>query len=268
MLHPHSLLWHYLWVGPNVLQSVLVVLLWRRGLHKQFPAFIAYLVYGAFEQFTLWTMDVLPESWVGGPAWWHAFFVGSAIEDATKLALIWTLFTRLVGQRPSLIKSGTRKIVGTGVSVVALAMFATDRAQIGRRVLYVFRAQVFEMASYIVLCGLIVFLFVFAAYYGLTWGRRHLGIALGVGIIWCEHMATWALSANFLLRENGYFLDFLNGATYHACVALWFYYLLSPTPTGAALAHNEISRKAEDNPAAWHRGQKLQPAWFLARSKS
>jgi hypothetical protein len=46
MLYRHSLLWHYLWVGPQVLQLVLAALLWRRGFHKQFPFFFTYLVYG------------------------------------------------------------------------------------------------------------------------------------------------------------------------------------------------------------------------------
>jgi hypothetical protein len=72
----------------NVLRAVLAVLLWRRGLHKKFPAFFIYLIYRAMEQFTLWTMDVLPEPWVSAPAWWRVFFVGVVIEDFTKLAVI------------------------------------------------------------------------------------------------------------------------------------------------------------------------------------
>jgi hypothetical protein len=188
MLHPHSLLWHYLWVGPNVLRAVLAVLLWRRGLHKKFPAFFIYLIYGAMEQFTLWTMDVLPEPWVSAPAWWRVFFVGVVIEDFTKLAVIWGLFTHLVRQRPSIIKSGARIIVGVGAALVAIALLVVAQTPVDPHTpMLTFRAQLFEMAGYTVLSGLI--LFVFVSYHRLTWERRHLGIALGLGIAWCELMA-------------------------------------------------------------------------------
>ena len=44
----------------NILQAVLAVLFWRRGIHRQFPVFFAYLVFEAIEQFTLYGMDILP----------------------------------------------------------------------------------------------------------------------------------------------------------------------------------------------------------------
>jgi len=273
MLYPHSLLWHYLWVGPNVLQLVLAVLLWRRGFNRQFAAFFIYLVYGAVEQFTLWTLGVLPLSYVGVHPFWRAFIVGSAIEDFVKLTLIWALFTHLVGRRPSIVRSSTRLIVGVGAALVALALLAAAHTPMDHRKLtLIFRAQVFEMVSYIVLSGLILFVFVFAAYHWLTWGRRSLGIALGLGIVWCEHMAAWTLAASWLLREKGYLLDFLNMGTYHACVLLWFYYFLSPAQQGADSTHDRISLDREvgrEKGSANSQGQqKLQPAWFLGRSRS
>jgi hypothetical protein len=269
MLRPHSLLWHYLWLGPNVLRAVLAMLLQRRGLHKQFPAFFVYLVYGAIEQFTLWTLDVLPLSFVGVHPYWRAFFVGIVIEDFTKLAVIWGLFTHLVSQRPSISKSGIRWIVGVGATLGALALLVVRHTPVDPRTpTLVFRAQLFEMAGYIVFSGLMLFLFIFAARRGLTWGRRHLGIALGLGIAWCELMAAWGIGVNRVLGVKSFLLDFVGMGTYHICVLLWFYYFLSPVPRIAGSTDDGISLESEEGHANSLRWQRLQPAWFLARSKS
>jgi hypothetical protein len=267
MLYPHSLLWHYLWVGPNALRAVLAVLLWRRGYQRQFPAFFAYLVYGAIEQFTLWTMDVLPESWVSGPAWWRTFFVGVAIEDFTKLAVVWELFAHLVRQRPSsMVKSAHGFIAGVGAALVVLALLAAAHTPVDPRTpILTFRAQVFEMEGYIVLSGLMLFLFVFAAYHRMTWGRRYLGIALGLGIAWCELMAAWALGTSRVLGDRGFLLDFVGMGTYHACVLLWFYYLLSPIHASADPTSNGSSIEKETNAPVHGVRQRLEPARLIGR---
>ena len=47
MLQPHSLLWHYLSVAPAIFLSLLAFLMWKRGVHKEFPAFFCYAIFEA-----------------------------------------------------------------------------------------------------------------------------------------------------------------------------------------------------------------------------
>jgi len=47
MLQAHSILWHYLWVAPNVILLTLAVLMWRRGLVRAFPIFFSFAILGA-----------------------------------------------------------------------------------------------------------------------------------------------------------------------------------------------------------------------------
>jgi hypothetical protein len=89
-------------------------------------------------------------------------------------------------------------------------------------------AHVLQQALYIVESGLILFIFIFAAYFRLAWNRQTFGIALGLGILSCEHLAAWAVTASGALADKSYLLDFVNLATYHLCVLIWFYYLLTP----------------------------------------
>jgi len=243
MLHPHSLLWHYLWIGPQVLQAALVIVLWRRGVHRLFPFFIAYLVYGAIEQSTLYTMDVVPLGSVD--AFWQAFFAGAVIEGAIKFAVIGELFFHLVRSRPAVAKVGSRLISGVGAAVLLLAVAIAAYAPVVHRPLIsISRAYVLMQSSYVIDAGLALFLFIFAAHFGLVWERRAFGIAAGLGIIWCEHLATWTLSANGIWHDKAYLFEFLNMGTYHFCVLIWFYFLLVPhevaTTSAVSLPENNL----------------------------
>jgi hypothetical protein len=89
--------------------------------------------------------------------------------------------------------------------------------------------HVLEQTIYIVECGLILFLFALVAYFKLTWSRSSFGIALGLGISACVHLATWALAANGnFSAQYRTLLDFVHMAAYHVCVLIWFYYILGP----------------------------------------
>ena len=79
-------------------------------------------------------------------------------------------------------------------------------------------------------CGLILFLFLFAAYFKLHWSRPCFGITLGLSVSACVFLASWALmaSGNFSGAHNRELLDILNMATHHVSVVIWYYYLLFP----------------------------------------
>jgi hypothetical protein len=243
MLQPHSLLWHYLWLGPQVLQGALAVVLWRRGIHKLFPFFFAYLIFGAIEQFTLYAMDVVPFGSVD--AFWEAFFAGAIIEGAIKFAVIGELFFHLLQSRPAIAKLGSRLISGVGAAVLLLAVAAAAYTPVVHRPLIsISRAYILLQSSYVIDCGLALFLFLFAAHFKLTWNYRAFGIALGLGTVWCEHMAAWTLSASGVLHNKSYLLDFVNTGTYHVCVLIWCYFLLVPekvaTTSAVSLPENNL----------------------------
>jgi hypothetical protein len=241
MLQPHSLLWHYLWLGPHILQAILAVLLWRRGLHKAFPVFFTYVVFEATEEFALYAMDVLPS--VSGKTFWLAYWVGLVVETILMVAVIGELFSHLLRPRQFIAKWGGRAISGVGAMLMLLATLAAAFTPVvSRQLTLISGAGIFKQSSYIVESGLVVFLFSFAAYHKLTWDRRGLGIALGFGIVWCEHLAALALIASGTWLDRR--LEFLNMATYHLCVLIWFYYLLVPqesaTTSAVSLPENDL----------------------------
>ena len=248
MLQAHSLLWHYLWLAPEILQIALAVLLIRAGLHKLFPIFVAYLVYEAIEEFALYGMDILPS--VTGETYWRAFCIGLVISGLLKFAIVGELFSHLVRSWPAVARLGSRLISGTGVVLVLLATLAAAFAPIDNpQHAIISREHILEQTLYIIQCGLVLFLFLFAAYFRLQWSRHAFGILLSFAILFSERMAVWAVAANGLLFEKRQLLDFINMATYHACVLIWFYYLLVP---GKPTTKSAVPLP-EHNLALWNR---------------
>ncbi len=226
MLRAHSLLWHYFWLAPDILQAGLAVFIYRRGLHKRFPAFFVYTIYEAIQTFTLYTMDILPS--VSAQAWWRTFWVSLIIDGLVKFAVLGELFGHLLRVRPTLARTGNRLFCSAGAALALLAAVIAAFTTSANPQWVVGGALILQQSLYIIHCGLILFVFLFAARFGLSWDRTTFGIAIGFGIVFCQHLAAWATETGVALPDHGVLLDFLNMATYHVCVLIWCYYLLIP----------------------------------------
>ena len=225
MLRAHSLLWYYLWVAPNLFLLVLAVLIWRRNLYKQFPVFLLYAVVVAVEQLTLCLADVLPS--ISPTSWWYLFWAGLLAEAVVKFALIGEIFSRVCGLYPSLAKLGKSLISGVGVVLVLLASLAAAYTPKDNIHWIVSGAHLLEQTTYMIECGLILFLFLFAAYFKLHWSRSSFGIALGLGTLASVELATSAIWLHLGAFGNRA-VDLCTMATYHCCVLIWIFYLVRP----------------------------------------
>jgi len=246
MLQAHSFLWHYLWLAPHILQVALAVLMWRRGLHRLFPVFLAYTLFEAVEEFTLYGLDVLPT--VQAETFWRAFWVGLVVEGLLKFALTGELFRHLLRPWPAVAKTGNLLITCAGIVLVLVAGLTAGLTVPANPNWLISGAHVLQQSMYVIESGLILSIVSFAAYFKLTWDRRIFGIALGLGILSCEHLGTWAVAASGMLGHNSYLLDFVNMATYHICVVIWIYYLL----VSQKVAAKSAVLLPENNLALWN----------------
>lgn len=250
MLQPHSILWHYLWVAPNLLLVILAVLLWQRGIHRRFPGFLAFAIISAAAEFTVYAADLLPS--VSNDAFWRIFCIALLIETLVKFALIGELFAQISGAYPSIAAMGKNLIRIAGALLVLVSAVAAAFAPIDNPDTWLIpRSHILEQTVYLISTGLLLFIFLFAAYFHLAWKSKTFGIALGLGISACVHLATWAVIANGGLIDRRYLLDMLNMATYHVCVLLWIYYLLLRREDTDAT--QTVLRLPEHNLEIWNR---------------
>lgn len=227
MLQAHSFLWHYLWVAPNLFLVLLAVMLWQRGVARQFPYFFAFATLSALGQLAVYFADVLP--FVSPKMYWRVDLTDLVLEGVLKFALVGEIFARVFGTYSSLARLGQILIRAVGAILVLAAAVIAAYAPKYELFGVISGAVLLEQSTYLIECGVLTFMLAFAAYFHLSWGRRPRGITIGLGVSACVHLATWALMANGgLPNSKRIILVFLNMATYHVCVLIWFYYLLVP----------------------------------------
>lgn len=232
MLQAHSFLWHYLWVAPNVLLLVLSFLIWKRGLHQQLPVFFAFALLSAFCHLAIYAADISPS--VSAENFWRVDWASLLIEGPLKFVLIAEVFAQIFGSYTSVVRLGRFLIRAVGVLLVLSAAVAAAYAPKDSLFGIISGAHLLDQTIYLIESGLLLFIFLFAAYFRLKPTQPVFGIALGLAISACVHLATWAISANGgLPPSRRVVLAFVEMATYHACVLIWYYYLLVPQKVAA-----------------------------------
>jgi hypothetical protein len=248
MFRAHSLLWSYLWVAPNLLLFVLGFLIWRRRIATRVRAFFAFAVLSAVSELAVYAADVIPT--VGPRTFWAINWAGLLIEGVLKFLLIGEIFSHIFGSYRSVARLGRLLIQGVGVALTLVAAAAAAYASENSRFGIVSGFHLLEQATYLIESGLLVFIFLFSFYFHLAWERRLFGITLGLSISSCVHLLSWALIDNGGLPDpKRMILVFINMATYHVCVLIWFYYLLVPSKATAGPA----APLPENNLDVWNR---------------
>ena len=248
MLQAHSILWNYLWVAPNALLLGLVFVLWKRELSREYPSFILFALLSSVGDLIVFGADVAP--FVSAANFWRIDWANLLVESLLKFVLIGEVFSRVLNPYPSISRLGRILISGFGAALVICAALIAAFSRGDTHLRLVSGFHLLEQTVFIVELGLIVFLFAFAAYFRLSWDRLSFGILLGLGISACEHLAAWAVIANASPSEHTRTMfDFLDMATFHFCVLIWFYYVLVP---------GEVTKKSavdlpENNLAVWNR---------------
>jgi hypothetical protein len=243
MLQAHSLLWHYLFLGPNLLLVSLGFLAIRREIYREFPFFVAFCFIAPLEQLIIYTADVSP--WVTAENFWRVFLAGVLIEGLLKIFLVAEIFGNLFGSYPSIagLGKGVIRVIAVFLLLCAVAGGAYVRRDNNHWLIS--GSHLIEQTIFIVESGLLLFIFLFASHFLIRWRPRPFGIALGLGVSSCVHLATWAVAANGGMLDKRYILDFVNMVTYHICVLTWIYYLLvpqkKPVPSAVSLPENNLA---------------------------
>ena len=182
--------------------------------------------------------------------YWRIVWAELLLESLLKFLVIGEIFSRIFSPYASIARLGRVTVSGFGAVLVLLAAVIAGFAKGDTMFHIIAMAHLLEQTVFIIESGLIAFLFVFAAYFHLSWDRFSFGVLMGLGISSCEHLATWAMVTNLSPSEHVRTLfDFVNNATYHVAVLVWFYYLLVP---GKAPKKSTI-RLPETNLAVWNR---------------
>jgi hypothetical protein len=207
------------WISQPVLQTAVAVVIYRRKLHKEFPAFFAYVVVQviAFSvQFPIYlTKNV--------PAYFDVFWVGAALNVVLAFKIIYEIFVDVLRPYPALKDFGTALFRWAGIVLVLVSVVMIC---LGERSADPFRQSILVVQRCVdlVQCGLVLFLFAFCKTLKISWGRLSFGTALGFGIISGADLFTTAVYTGTFVHEV--LANLINMGAWNLGVLLWLGYAL------------------------------------------
>jgi hypothetical protein len=222
-MYPHSFLWHYLWIAPHALQAIIVIVMIRRRLSREFPMFLTYTIFQIAEGGTLFVLDHVPA--VTAYQYWCVYWVGLATSIALRFAVISEVFYNVFDNYPGL-KELSRVLFRWATAVLLLvAVVVAVHVPADGTYSILSGIHVLDRAVAVMQSGLLLLLVGFSSYFGLSWRSFTYGIAIGLAIFSSVDLATEAVRTG---PVAGYVFDFVTMATYHCCVVIWLVYLLVP----------------------------------------
>lgn len=240
-MHRHSWLWEYLWLAPGILQLILFAFLLARKLHREFPLFCLYTGFNAVAIITLFGLDHSPS--ISGHQYWSTQVAVDFISALLRFTIVYEIFQHVFRPYDSLRRMASRLLeIAFAVLLaagVAIAFYGpaenADRLLAGMNVML-------RTASF-VQCGVVVILFLFCCYFGLSWRSYVFAIALGLGVYANAQLVVAAISAQNASSSKAYVGDFISFGAYHISVLIWIGYLFRKDPvwrTVRAVPNNDL----------------------------
>ncbi len=231
-LNWHRVVTLFLWISPHALLGILVVVLCKRRLYREFPCFFAYVLYEIAEFILLFALRSVP---VAGKQYAYAFYATLMLSVAVRFGVIDEVskdlfhesqFLKVAARRSLQAVTGLLLVIG-----VLLAVYAPGDTSLR----WIAGVSVVNRGAAVVQCGLLLSLLLFSRFLGLSWRRPAFGITLGLGVLTSVDLAIYALRAEF---SNGVWIPYLNlvrTGTYLICVLIWIGYSLAPELEPASL---------------------------------
>ena len=244
-----GILQYYLMIAPHLLLVGVVFCLARHKLYKRFPFFLAYVVFEILQFAVLFTLILLPST--GSERYALAYSIGLGGSTLLRFAVIYEVTVQRFRRHSAVSKLAVPlfrwSVAGLVLLALSLAAYTGGGDLPGIMVVVV----ALDRAASIVQCGLLLLLFGFSSYLGLSWRSHVLGIALGMGVFASVELANTAIRSH-VGRAYASYLDLLTMATYHVCVLIWIWYLWAPEKIPA----KNVQQLPEHNLEAWN--QELQ----------
>jgi hypothetical protein len=227
-----SLFDYVLWFGGTLMQLGVLVAMYRRGLHREYPYFFNYTVLQVISEPVL--VVVQRHSYT---LYYWGYWSSIAFSALISFAVLQEIFHDAF--RPYEALRDLSVILFRWSALVVLlvgVMWAISAAQTSRLDAITNGILLGQRSVRLMQCGLVFFLLLFSEYLGIS--RRHLvfGIALGFGIFASVSML-FAAAASHGTFVPASVLRKINSAAYDLAVMIWLgYTALAPARSQVAVA--------------------------------
>ncbi len=229
----HGFFWNYLWIAPHLLQAGVAVVIIARKLHRRFPIFFLYTGFEVLQFAVLFIMYHLPA--VSVRDYFYVHWVGVGVSTTLRFGVIHEIFSHVFRNYAALAELGKLLFRWATVVLLLVAVVTAAYAPGESASRIAVGIYLLDRAVSIVQCGLLIFLFLFSSYFGLSWRNYVFGMALGLGVFASVELATAAIRIQIGLAVGDELFTLITMATYHCSVLIWLFYLLAPEPSPATV---------------------------------
>jgi len=228
-----------LWCAQPILQLLVAVILWRRGLHKKFPAFFVFLMAQVLNfviLFPLWVAcndDWFAQSYT---LYFWLYWLGEAVNAVLGFKVIHEVFLDVFRPYHTLKDLGTLLFRWAGIVMVLVSVVVAFSNSFDQSPL-VHAVSTLQRSVRIVQLGLILFLLLFARFLGVSRKQISFGISLGLGTFAGVDLLLMVLNSGGLIKKGSFDLIFLS--TYILAIFIWLGYSLA-RKTAPQVAANHL----------------------------
>ncbi|MGD0792904.1 MAG: hypothetical protein ABR920_14150 [Terriglobales bacterium] len=222
----HRLLTLFLWISPHAILGVLVVILCKRRLYREFPCFFAYVLYEIAEFILMFALLSAPS--VTEEQYAYAYYATLMLSVALRFGVIDEVSKDLFRDSQFLKVSAKRVLQCVTGLLLVMGVLLAVYAPGDNSARWIAGVSVVNRGAAMVQSGLLLSLLLFSRFLGLSWRRPAFGITLGLGALTSVDLAIYALRAEFSSDVWVPYLNLLITGTYLVCVSIWIGYLLAP----------------------------------------
>jgi hypothetical protein len=218
-----KILYYGLWFAHPILQSVIAIVMFRRGQQRAFKFFFSYIV----AQIAIFAV-VYASFRLDYDGTFYVSWIGTAIGVALGFAVIHEAFLDVFRPFHTLRDLGTVLFKWAGLVMLLVAgvvSVSTNASNVAPWVQAIMTAQ---RCVRIIQVGMVLFLLFFARYLGVSRRQHSFGIALGFGSFAMVELLLIASWAGYHLGELS--MSLINMAAYNGSLFIWLAYTLAKSP--------------------------------------
>jgi hypothetical protein len=221
------ILYYALWIAHPVLQTVIAIAMFRRGQHREFKFFFAYIV----TQIMTFAV-VFPTYRYYYPAAFYVSWISTAISVALGFMVIHEAFLDVFRPFHTLRDLGTVLFKWAGLVMLLVAGVVSVSTSSADNLAWVQAIMTAQRCVRIIQVGMVLFLLFFAHYLGVSRRQHSFGIALGFGTFAVVELALIASWAGDHLGNTA--MNLINMIAYNATLLIWLGYTLAKSPARGA----------------------------------
>ena len=214
-----------LWLAGPALQLILIAVLQRNRLVRQFPFFFAYTLFEIASNVVLFGLY----RGMYGKAYFYAFWTCRALSILMGFAVLHEVFAFALRPYTGLRDLGMMMFRWAALLLLLISGVMAGSGASSQLASVTKTLVNLELSMGVMQCGLLMFMFLCASSLGLSWRTPAFGIALGFGISAAAELTVSSLKAHLGTKWD-LSLNLLSSCAYDVAVMLWLAYMLLPAP--------------------------------------